>query len=198
MRNFSAVILAGGENFRMGGRDKSQIIVEGRTILEKSIDILKLIFSEILIVTNEKRDYVFSGVAVIRDEFKGRGPLGGIHAGLNAIEKKGAFFLACDMPFLHNGLILRLVDYFNQADYDAVVPRYNGHMEPLYAVYRKELKGKVGEFLGKNTSCSVRDFLKNINVCYLDLEDSRDWGNVFKNINTPEDLAEVKKNEGKI
>ncbi len=182
----------------MGGRDKSQLLVGERTILEKSIETLREIFSEIIIVTNEKRGYAFPGVEVIRDEFKGRGPLAGIHAGLNAIEKKAAFFLACDMPFLHNGLILRLVDCFEKRDCTAVVPRHNGYIEPLYAVYRKELKDGLSEFLQRDNGSSVRDFLKTVNTYYLDLEADCDWDNVFKNINTPGDWAEAIKHEGKI
>ncbi len=196
--DFSAVILAGGESQRMGGVDKAGMIVQGMPILIRDIAILKEIFPEMLIATNEKRDYQFSGVKVIRDEFKLRGALGGIHAGLKAMKNKAGFFLACDMPFLHNGLILQLVDCFNQADYDAVVPRHHGHIEPLYAVYRKELKDSLCEFLKKNSGSSVKDFLKIVNVYYLDLEDTCDFDKVFKNINTPEDLAEVKDIESKI
>ncbi len=196
--NFSAVILAGGESSRMGGRDKSQLIVGERTILEKSIESLKKVFSEIIIATNEKRDYAFPGVEVIRDEFKGCGPLAGIYSGLNCLRNKAGFFTACDMPFLHIGLIEILLDSFESRGCEAVVPRYGGRIEPLWAVYKKELKESLREFLLNSESYSVKVFLKNVNVYYLDLEKGWDFGNIFRNINTPEDLAEAIKHEGKI
>ncbi|MFH1691651.1 MAG: molybdenum cofactor guanylyltransferase [Candidatus Omnitrophota bacterium] len=192
IRNFSAVILAGGESKRMGGLDKAGLIVNGMPILQKSIQVLKELFSEILIVTNEKRCYFFDGVTVVRDIIKGAGPLGGIHTGLSCMKNEAGFFAACDMPFLSGELIRRLLKDFEHRDCDAIVPRRNGRIEPLHAVYKECLKDKLSYFLSHNgRDYSIRSFLKSIDVHYLDLMDNDEFQDSFENINTSGDFAKI-------
>ncbi|MFH1245930.1 MAG: molybdenum cofactor guanylyltransferase [Candidatus Omnitrophota bacterium] len=195
----SAIILAGGENKRMNGVDKAGLIVNGLSILQRSILVLKELFSEILVVTNEKRNYSLEGITVVKDIINGAGPLGGIYTGLSYMKEEAGFFVACDMPFLRGDLILKLWDNFNQADYDAIVPRRNGEIEPLHAVYKKGLKDNLSWYLNNNSGdYSIRNFLKTVNVYYLDLEDTSEFKNAFRNINTPEDIARIKKSRGRL
>ncbi len=190
--DYSAVILAGGENKRMSGVDKAGLIVNGIPIIQRSIRILKESFSEVLIVTNEKRDYSFEGVVVVKDMIRGVGPLGGIYTGLSHIKNEAGFFVACDMPFLHSELIARLLDQFDREDCDAIVPRHGGDIEPLHAIYRKGLKDSILRSLNNDSGDrSIRNFLKKINVHYLDPGDDPEFQNVFKNINTPEDIGRL-------
>lgn len=176
----------------MNGVDKAGLIVSGMPILQKSILILKELFSEILVVTNEKRDYSFKGITVVKDIISGVGPLGGIYTGLSYMKEEAGFFVACDMPFLRGDLLLKLWNYFNQADYDAIVPRRNGDIEPLHAVYKKGLKDNLLGYLNSNSGdYSIRNFLKTVNVYYWDLEDNSEFKSAFRNINTPEDIARI-------
>ena len=46
----TAAILAGGRATRFGGRDKSALVVEGRTILDRQVSELSQIAGEILLV----------------------------------------------------------------------------------------------------------------------------------------------------
>jgi len=39
----TAAILAGGRARRLGGRDKSRLVIGGRTILERQLDVLRLL-----------------------------------------------------------------------------------------------------------------------------------------------------------
>ena len=83
----SVAILAGGDARRFGGRDKSALVVDGRTILERQI-------AELSAVTNDLR--------VIRREddlVPGCGPLGGLHAALTAAGGDTLLLFACDMPY---------------------------------------------------------------------------------------------------
>ncbi len=192
--SFSAIILAGGESKRMNGVDKAVLMVDGMPILQRSIQVLKEFFADILIVTNEKRDYSFEGVRVVKDIVKGAGPLGGIHAGLSYMKNEAGFFTACDMPFLRGELILRLLNTFNHVDYQALVPRKNGRIEPLHAVYKKSLQDSLLCFLNNNSGdFSIRSFLKGVNAQYLDAGDDFEFQDVFKNVNTPQDIERIKK-----
>lgn len=190
LRGFSAVILAGGENRRMKGVDKSGLVIDGKPILERIIQVLSGIFSEVLIVTNGKRGYSFKGVKVEEDLIKGAGPLGGIYTGLSYMRSEAGFFVACDMPFLHSGLICHLLRFFDRSGYDAVVPVKDGHIEPLHAIYKKSLEKEILSFLSERKEvCSIKDFLENANVCFLDLEGVPGVEKAFKNMNTPEDMS---------
>jgi molybdopterin-guanine dinucleotide biosynthesis protein A len=74
-------------------------------------------------------------VKVTRDRLEGRGPLAGMHAGLEALESDYALVLPCDSPFLVEAVMMLLVT--QAKGYDASVPRWpSGHIEPLHSVYR--------------------------------------------------------------
>jgi molybdenum cofactor guanylyltransferase len=47
---------------------------------------------------------------MVQDLIKGLGPIGGIYTGLETISEKAGFFVACDMPFLQEGLLRHMVD----------------------------------------------------------------------------------------
>ena len=55
--NISCVILAGGRNTRLGGQNKAFLRVQGKTIIDSIIEKLKLLFKEIIIVTNTPDEY---------------------------------------------------------------------------------------------------------------------------------------------
>jgi len=188
-----AAILAGGKNSRMSGSNKAFIKINGVAIIERSIRILQEIFEEIIIVTNSPEEFKsFGKEATIKtDIIKNIGPLGGIHAALSATSKKGIFFVACDMPFLHNALILRQLKDFEKANCECLVPRIGGSIEPLHAVYKKNLKDKINSFVKEGADYSIRAFLETIDVSYWDLKNSRLNREIFKNLNTKEDLEKA-------
>ena len=189
----AAAILAGGKNSRMQGKDKSFIDIEGTPIIEKTIRLFEDIFDEIILVTNSPDDYkeYARRVIVIEDQIKGAGPLGGIHAGLSKTSKRGVFFVACDMPFLHNGLIRYQMDCFKEKECDCLVPRMEGLVEPLHAIYRSRLKSATSDFLKNRNDRSIRSFLKTIRTSYLDLAPSPLHQRIFQNLNTPDDLKRL-------
>src|SRR4051794_13778353 len=93
----SAAILTGGRATRFGGRDKSALTVEGRTILQRQLDALAGVVDEVLIVGSA------------HDLVPGCGPLGGLHAALSAARGDGVFLVACDMPYLSGPFIAHLL-----------------------------------------------------------------------------------------
>ncbi len=189
--DLSAVILTGGKSSRMGGRDKAMLPIAGKPIVENTIEILKSIFDEILIVTNEIRNYEYSGVAFVRDVIKGIGPLGGIYTGLCAVNKKAAFIVACDMPFLNRGVILKIIGAFKDSDCDVLLPRIGDRIEPLCAVYKSFLKDEIQKYIRDNQDYSIKNFLKDVKVGYLDCENDDFYAHAFKNVNTPEDARAI-------
>ncbi|MBL7131020.1 MAG: molybdenum cofactor guanylyltransferase [Candidatus Omnitrophica bacterium] len=200
-RDITGAILAGGKNERMEGADKSFIKIGNTSIIQKTIDILKSLFREIIIVTNSPSDYKVykKDCHIVTDIIKDIGPLGGIHSALSHASKDAVFFIACDMPFLHNGVIRNELDYFNKVHCDALIPRIGRRIEPLHSVYGRNLKHTVSDFIKSGNDYSVRGFLETVDVRYWDLDDTLFYRNIFKNLNTPEEVERVKKiNEDKI
>src|SRR5512135_1872251 len=132
----TGIVLAGGENKRMG-MDKAFLKLDGIPMIEHVLRPLKAVCRDIIIVTNSPRSYEAYRVAVVKDAFDMRGPLTGIYTGLQKSTEEYNFVVACDMPFLNP----RLMAYMGglSAGYDIVVPAVGDLFEPLHAVYRKEL-----------------------------------------------------------
>ena len=192
----AAAIIAGGKNTRMAGKNKAFIKINNTLVIHRTIDILMGIFDEILLVTNSPEDFKMYGkdTRIVSDIIKDIGPLGGIHSALSHTAKDGVFFVACDMPFLHNDLIREQLEYFNKAHCDALVPRIKGEIEPLHSIYKKNLKDALRVFIEKTDNRSVRSFLKTINTEYWYLADTPFYRNIFKNLNASEDVEEIRNN----
>ncbi|MFH2138553.1 MAG: molybdenum cofactor guanylyltransferase [Candidatus Omnitrophota bacterium] len=186
----TGAILSGGRNRRMKGRNKAFIEIDGNPIIDRTVAIFESIFNEIIIITNEVEEYsnYRDKCVIVNDEIKNIGPLGGIHAALSTAKNNAVFFSACDMPNLHNEIIISQIDYFNKKKGDALLPRIGNLVEPLHAIYKKSIKDDLEQFIKNSPDHSVKSFLKTINVAYWDLENTSFYRNTFKNINTPEDI----------
>jgi len=194
----AAAVLAGGKNSRMPGINKAFIKIGASTIIQRTIGLLRGIFKDVILVTNSPEDFkAFRKDAVIvGDIIKGAGPLGGIHSALTMTSKDAVFITACDMPFLRSDIIHRQIDCFSKTGGDCLVSRSGSFLEPLHGVYKSSLKGEIGSFLENSGDLSIRSFLATINVCYFDLADDVSSRNIFKNLNTPQDLRNISQDYG--
>lgn len=191
--NIAAAVLAGGRNSRMAGRNKGFIQIGGKPIIARTIELLGEIFEEIILVTNSPQEYKSyrKAVVMVEDIIKGAGPLSGIHSALSVTGKEAVFFVACDMPFLHNASIRQQLELFAKIDCDCLVPRIGSSAEPLHAIYKKTLRDNIYGFVKDSNDYSIKSFFKTVNVYYWDLEDSRFNKKIFKNVNTKEDLLKA-------
>jgi molybdopterin-guanine dinucleotide biosynthesis protein A len=185
----AGVILAGGRNSRMGGTDKAFLTVNGQTVFQRALGLLQSCFPQVIVVTNRPEKYAAFDVEVTRDEFPGRGPLAGIHAGLGLVRSPYAFVVACDMPFLRVEPIAYLINCIDGQE--AIVPWWDGDIEPLHAIYATALHDRMGQALSRSPH-SVREFLPTIEVEYIPqtvMCRVQGADEAFRNINTPEDAA---------
>jgi molybdopterin-guanine dinucleotide biosynthesis protein A len=83
VHSISGIILAGGANRRFNGMTKSNIIIDGKTIISRITDTIRDIFDEIIIVTNTPEEFKeYNKYKIVSDQFLKVGPIGGIHAAL--------------------------------------------------------------------------------------------------------------------
>ncbi len=160
----AGIILAGGKSSRFKG-NKAFAHISSQRIIDRVIHVLKAVFSKIIIVTNTPEDYQIYNVDMVMDILPGRGPLGGIHAGLIASPFELSYVTACDMPFINQKMIEYLVEQADP-DVDAVVPVIGGYAEPLSAVYRKTCIKHI-ECVLLDEIYQVKSFYRYINVKYI-------------------------------
>ncbi len=185
----AGIIVAGGKNSRMGGADKAFLTVEGQTVFTRTLALFRRCFPQVVVVTNQPGKYAAFEVEVTRDEFPGQGPLAGIHAGLRLVRFPFTFVVACDMPFLRVEPIAFLVDRVSTQD--AVIPWWDGDIEPLHAVYATALRPRMERALAAGVS-AIRAFLPEIEAEYVPESAMRTVDGAdesFRNVNTPEEAA---------
>jgi molybdopterin-guanine dinucleotide biosynthesis protein A len=194
IQNISGVILAGGANIRFNGIIKANIVINGKTIISRIIETIKDIFDEIIIVTNTPEEFIeYPDIKLTGDQILKAGPLGGIHAALKASSKEALFVFAGDMPLLKKEFIVRQIDFFNSNKCDILVPRIDQYIEPLHAIYNISLCKTLENYLKSENDFAVRKFLKELNISYLQFEESEETKNAFSNINSPSDIFIVEK-----
>lgn len=190
VKNISGVILAGGENSRFGGQTKSNMIVGGISIISRMVDTLKGIFDELIIVTNTPDEYSnYMKYRIVQDVYKKVGPLGGIHAAMNASSNPAIFVFAGDMPFISKELIINQIEYFEKLHCDALIPKMGTSDEPLHAIYSLTTFIKLDYYLLTKQNHRIMDFLDKVDVEYLQLDETPALRWVFTNINNPSDLS---------
>lgn len=102
------------------GRDKAFIELNGTPIIARVIETMRRVCAETLIVANDAATFASFDLPVVGDAYPGKGSLGGIFSGLRAVGQEHALAVACDMPFLNEGLLRYLISL--SAKFDVIVP----------------------------------------------------------------------------
>jgi molybdenum cofactor guanylyltransferase len=190
----AAIILSGGKSSRMG-TNKALLKLNEKTTIERMVDILKVYFDDIILVTNDMETYQSLGIKMVSDHYPGKGPLAGFHAGLMASHYDVNLIVACDMPFISGELASTLVKKIDH--YDALVPVINGKMQTLCAVLHKKTVNKIEECI-ENGRLPIKHLLEHLNVLYvtekdLEVDSNIDLDRVFFNMNHPHEYEDAKK-----
>ncbi len=192
----NAIVVAGGKSSRYGD-NKAIATIEGQTIIQIITGKLKKIFDRVYVVGNIK-DYSFlKGAVLVKDIFPGKGPLGGIYTGLINSTTGLNFVIGCDMPLVTIEYIKLLLS--QKQDYDVLVTRYQGYLEPLGGIYSQNCIKPIERAMEKRT-LKIKSFYAEVKVEVLEEYQIREITvpeRVFFNFNTVEDLVLLKKEWGK-
>jgi molybdopterin-guanine dinucleotide biosynthesis protein A len=192
----SAAILVGGLAVRFGGRDKSTLVVGGRSIRDRQLDELSRIADELLIVGGDvesagKRDEFGIPIRVIPDRTRGCGPLAGLDAALASAQHDVLILLACDMPFVTAEFLGHLAGLAGDAD--AVVPRTERGYHPLCAAYTRACRPVVARLLDEGR-LAMSGVLDAVRVRQVTGEELQAFGNpdyLLANVNTAADYERL-------
>jgi molybdopterin-guanine dinucleotide biosynthesis protein A len=188
MPEVTAFILAGGKSTRMGV-DKAFVELDGRTLLARGLEMARGVASDVRIVGDTAK-FEKSG-PVVEDIFRNCGPLGGIHAALRASATDMNVILAVDVPFVPTEFLHYMIEQATSCpSASAVVPSAAGGWQPLCAIYRREFAEAAETALrhGHNKIDRLFDLLE---IRVIDEDELVRAGfslNIFRNLNTPEEL----------
>ena len=182
------IILGGGQSKRMG-QPKHLLPTSKGTIIEHLAERFSPLFTETMVV-GRGLGHELPGLRIVEDMRKERTPLVGIYSGLAAAATDLGFVLACDMPFVKEGVVRYLLSCARQEHADVVVPCVDGLYEPLCAVYRKGVADEARRALdlGRLKPISIYPQLKVREVPREELVRLDPTLTSFTNLNTPKDL----------
>ena len=188
----SAAILAGGSNKRFSGITKANLRVGGTPIIARILETIGEIFDEVLIVTNTPEEFQdYYRYRLISDLIKNVGPLGGIHAALKSASKEAVFIFAGDMPFPDANIINHIIEQYSKTQCQIIVPRVNNYIEPLLAIYSLSVLPGLENFISEDGNYAIHNFLKRMDVSYIELENRPETLAALTNINNPSDLKHL-------
>ncbi len=189
MTRIGGVVLCGGRSSRMG-RPKAWLPVGDEVMLQRVVRILRTVLSPVVVVAAPGQDVpeLPADVIVTRDEIEGKGPLGGLSAGLAAMaDRADAVYLsACDVPFLTAAFVARMASFLTP-EIDIAVPDVGGYKHPLAAVYRTSVAGEVAKLLAADRlrMTDLFDAVRTRVVTDAELPEAQS----LRNLNTPEEYA---------
>jgi molybdopterin-guanine dinucleotide biosynthesis protein A len=189
MQSIDGFILIGGQSRRMG-RDKSQLVIEGRTFVDLISTAMSAVTSSVSTVGGTSAQ---ANIPHVSDVHPGWGALGGVHAALANSDGEWALVVACDFPFVTPDLFLRMVSL--SAGFDAAAPiQHDLVPQPLCTLYRVEPCLGQAERLIKSGERKPVALLQSVRTRWIsfdELADLKGAAHFFDNINTPEDYARL-------
>ena len=187
MEPVSAFVLAGGKSTRMG-QDKAFLSVEGVTMLERSLALVRSVTEQVWISGDASK---FSSFApVVEDIYPDHGPLGGIHAALRATATDLDLMLAVDLPLVDVRLLRYLLSIADESDSVVTVCEAGGRLHPLCAVYRREFTELAERALirGQNKIDTLFQETRTRIISEAQLNGIGFSAKMFLNVNSPIDL----------
>jgi molybdopterin-guanine dinucleotide biosynthesis protein A len=196
----SIAILCGGSSKRFAG-DKNLYKINGKPLLEVVHDKFKDLTDDLFLQVsnnNSHRTKVSNFTADFHHDLTmDKGPLGGIFSALNHASYDHVFIVAGDLPYVSKNIFLELIQF---TDYHLVVPRWkNGFVEPLCAIYSKDILPVIEKQMEKNDlkisnlyKITEKEQSEQLKIKYVNIDDlikeNRITSKCFKNINRNEDL----------
>lgn len=185
--NVTVQIIAGGRSLRMG-RDKAQLRVGGRSLLEWAVAQWDNWGNEVMVSVGdeERRHLAPPGTKAICDRHPGRGPMEGLYSGAIACDTELLLLRAVDTPFLLPAQAEPLLMAIGGAD--ACVYQIEGRLQPLFGLYRAARCRQVARVLLDRGEYRMKRLLELVHTTVLPAPEPA----CFFNINTPEEMRAAK------
>jgi molybdenum cofactor guanylyltransferase len=184
-----AAVLAGGASRRMG-RPKASLPYGATTLLEFQATRLAALFDEVFVVVKEAPASGVGPARVLLDRDPGHAAIHGLARALEEARDR-VFVLAVDVPAMPPALARWLAERALATEALAVVPRADGRLQPLAAVWRRAALVEARRRIAAGEP-SLQELARAVGA---DVVDEAEWrtidpsGNAFENLNTLEQYA---------
>ncbi len=186
------LVLAGGRSVRMG-RDKAGILIEGATLLERTVALLDGCVTSVSVSVRADQvdDQLRRQFPLLLDSGTGLGPVNGLRAAHLGDPAAAWLVLACDMPGLDRRVIEALVAARDPAraatSWRSPV---TGLPEPLCAIWEPATLARLASLVAAaGRPVSPRAVLAESDTLLLDAP----WPVALLNLNTPAELDRYRK-----
>ncbi|MGZ4755434.1 MAG: molybdenum cofactor guanylyltransferase [Acidimicrobiia bacterium] len=171
------LLLTGGASSRMGVA-KATLLLDGERLVDRAARLLLAVCDPVVEVGPG-----YSALVRVDEAPPGRGPLAALVAGADAAGGSGpVFLLACDLPFVGEALLARLVTWPGPG---TVVPvDRDGVVQPVCARYSAAALERARNLLASGER-SLRPLLRRPDVTRVDDVGDRE----LEDVDTPEDAA---------
>ena len=194
--NILAVVLAGGKSQRFG-RDKSQVKLGDKILIDHILTEIVDLYKDILIVTNEPIKFLDSNkISLISDIKKGLGPLGGVLSAMKWVleNKKNYKWISTfpiDTPFFKKEHLSKFYKEVNFDKSNLFFIKSKNTRHNIFGLWSLELYEKLELALNRGDR-KVELWANEIGVKTIDfdIENNKD---PFFNVNTKQDLEIAKK-----
>ena len=194
--NILAVVLAGGKSKRFG-RDKSQVKLGNKILIDYILSEIIDLYKDILIVTNEPIKFLNSDkISLTSDIKKGLGPLGGVFSAMRWVKDnrknyKWISTFPIDTPFFKKEHLSKFYKKINLDKSNLFFMKSKNTRHNIFGLWSLELFEKLELALNKGDR-KVELWANEIGVKTIDFEHENN-NDPFFNINTEEDLENAKK-----
>ncbi len=163
---FTVAMLAGGAGSRLGGVDKSRIVIDDDEIGARTIVTALLAgASEVVSVGGDTQALANQGWLPVEDLWPGEGPLGGLITALRMATHDLVVVVGCDQPDLTaeglTALVAAMVDSTDPLD--AVLTEVAGFPHVTHSVWRKATAGELSVAFDAGTR-SVKSVLASLRL----------------------------------
>jgi molybdopterin-guanine dinucleotide biosynthesis protein A len=177
-------VLAGGLGRRIGG-DKAIVELEGRALVHYPLEAMHEVCDDVVVVA--KRDTMLPPLAGVADLWiepdEPRHPMAGIAHALHLAAGRAVLAVAVDLPLI-DAATLRALCAADPGGAAAVVPRVDGRLQPLCALYTPAAARRLAAF---DTGARATDVVQQMGIREVAFDDPTP----FLNVNRPEDLLQA-------
>jgi len=178
------------------GEDKALKPFLGRPLIQRVVERLAPIASEMIVTTNQPAEYGFLDLRLAADLKPGRGALGGLYTAIASATHPFVAVAACDMPFASKKFFESASRLMVKEEADVVIAKTEEGYEPMHALYRRETCLPAIEAAIEADQWKVIAWFPQVKVRILTPDELKVFdpsGLCFWNLNTPEEFIQAEK-----
>ena len=188
--NVSAVVLTGGRSSRMGGRHKPGILVDGRSVIDRTVTALWTAAPAADVIIAGTDEGLSPGlrqqVTVVREDPPFSGPLAGVAAAMEAVAPSTdvVLLLGGDLPFLSAETMSNLLNAAVDGSDVVSCVDVTGHVQYLCAAWNQQVLRAQVRHIGDPAGVPLRALFSDLTPQLIDCDPDE-----LRDIDTPYDLA---------